>query len=306
VGPPGTQGCMSYSASGCTPDPNTVTVWANNTYVQLATIAWMTATVTSSVGTPTGSVSFLINGKPADPTQAQSPLNSQGVAYFSTINLPLGVYNITAVYNGDQNFASQNTALPQFEVIVPSVQITASPATVSTKAGTAVQTTLNLMPLVGYSDNVALKCVQASLPQYSECTFAYPNSGSGNITVGSYTASTIAVTISSNVPVNGTASLARQQPWSLAGIFGLGLLGLIAGRRKLNRYFAMLCCVLVLGGLLGGISACTNSGYTVTPPTPHVTTPGGTYNVQIVSYSQKTQAQTSLQTPLFTLPVTVQ
>jgi hypothetical protein len=314
VGPPGTQGCISYSTSGCTPDPNKVTVWAGNTYVQLASGAIITATVTSSVGTPTGSVSFLINGQPADPAQPQNALNSNGVAYFSTTNLLLGsggkpgVYNITAVYNGDVNFATQSIVLPQFEVIVPSVQITSTPATISTKAGTAVQATLTLMPLVGYSDNVALKCMSPTLPQYSECTFAYPNSGSGNVTVGSYTASTIVVTISTNVPVNGgtTASLSRAATFSLAGLFGLGLLGLIAGRRRLNRYLMLVGLAAMLGGMLGGVSACTNAGYSTPPPAPKVTTPGGTYNVQIISYSQKTQAQTSLSTPLFTLPMTVQ
>jgi hypothetical protein len=58
--------------------------------------------------------------------------------------------------------------------------------------------------------------------------------------------------------------------------------------------------------MLGGVSACTNAGYSTPPPAPKVSTPGGTYNVQIISYSQKTQAQTSLTNPLFTLPVTVQ
>ena len=309
VGPPGTQGCMNYTSAGCTPDPNKVTVWSGNTYVQLAKGAWLTASVTSSVGTPTGSVSFLVNGKPVDPAQAQSPLNSTGVAYFSTTALPLGVYNITAVYNGDVNYATESIALPSFQVIVPSVQITSNPTTVSTKAGTAVEATLSLMPLVGYSDNVALKCLSATLPRYSECTFAYPNSGSGNISVGSYQASQIVVTISTNVPVNGgttTSSLSRTEGFSLAGLFGLGLFGLIAGRKRLNRYVMLVCLGLMLSGLLGGVSACTNAGYSTPPPAPNVTTPSGTYNVQIISYSQKTQAQTSLTTPLFTLPFTVQ
>ena len=308
VGPPGTQGCLSYSTSGCTPAARLVTVWAGSTYVSAAQGAVITASVTSTVGTPTGSVSFLINGQPADPAQPQSPLDSNGIAYFSTTNLTLGIYNITAVYNGDVNYASQSIALPTFEVIKPSVQITSSPASVSTKAGTAVTATLTLMPLVNYNDNVALKCITATLPQYSECTFAYPNSGSGNISLGSATPSTIVVTISTNVPVNGgtTASLSRAASWSLAGLFGLGLAGLIAGRRKLNRYLMLVCFGVMLSGLLGGVSACTNAGYSTPPPAPKVTTPSGTYNVQIITYSQKTQAQTSLSTPLFTLPITVQ
>jgi sugar lactone lactonase YvrE len=309
VGPPGTEGCLTWTATNCTPNPNYVTSYLGNTYVYVASNTWITASVTSSVGTPTGSVSFLVNGKPADSTQAQSSLNSSGIANFSTVNLPLGVYTITAVYNGDQNFASQSIALSTFEVIVPSIQITSTPSTLSVTPGTPAQATLTLMPLVGFSKNVSLECITSTLPQYSECTFAYPNSGQGVVAVGTTgaAASSIVVTISTNVPVNGgMASIARQAPWALAGLFGFGLLGLIAGRRRFNRYLTLICAALMLCGVFMGIAACTNSGYSTPPAAPKVSSPAGTYNVQIITYDPTTQQQNSLTTPLFTLPTTVQ
>jgi len=282
-----------------------VTVWAGNTYVNVAKNTTITATVTSTVGTPTGTVSFMQGGSPVDPTQATIPLDANGNAVFSTTNLAQGVYNLTVVYNGDVNYATVNTSLPAFQVIAPADQITANPATATLTPGVPGQVTLTLKPLVGFTQNVNVQCVTATLPQYSECTFDNPETGVGFGTDPT-APTTIVVTISTNVPVNGvTSSLTRQAPWSLAGIFGLGLLGLIARRKRVNRYIAMICLGLMLTGAFMGVTACTNAGYSTPPPAPHVTTPPGTYNVQIITVNPQTGLQNSLTTPSFTLPVTV-
>jgi hypothetical protein len=312
--------CLTWTVAGCTPNSNYVTSWAGSTYVNAATKTYILAQVTSTVGTPTGTVSFCSTYSkgtctPADTTQGINgalPLNGNGVATFSTENLAQGVYNITAVYNGDVNYATQPIAIASFEVIVPSIQVTAAPATTTVKAGTPDEVTLTLEPLVGFvTSGDSLKCVAATLPQYTECTFAYPDSATGTISVGSNgpTASTIVVTISTNVPVNGGAtssSLTRPAAWSLAGIFGFGMFGLIAGRRRMHRYLTMLCLAAVLSGGFLGLSSCTNAGYSTSLPAPKVTTPTGTYNVQIITYHPNNQQQSSLTTPAFVLPVTVQ
>jgi hypothetical protein len=289
-----------------------VTTWAGNTYVNEYRPDSITATVTSSVGIPTGTVSFLQNGKPVDPAQATIPLDANGNATFSTANLLTGVYNLTVVYNGDVNYSVVSTAIPTFEVITPSIQVTANPATTTLKAGTPGPVTLILKPLVGFTGNVKLQCVNASLPEYSECTFAYPPGSNGVVGVGygsdPTATSSIVVTISTNVPVNGTTSSSQSKPapWSLAGIFGLGLLGLIAGRKKLNRYLTIACLGLMFSGAFLGITACTNSGYSTPPPAPKVTTPAGTYNVQIITVDPSNGQQNSITAPLFVLPTTVQ
>jgi hypothetical protein len=312
--------CLAWTVAGCTPNSGIITSWVGSTYVQVAKQAYLLAQVTSTVGTPTGTVSFCSsysNGQctPADPSQGVNgalPLNGNGVATFSTENLALGVYNITAVYNGDVNYAGHATALGTFEVIVPSIQVTASPATTTLKAGTPDPVTLTLMPLVGFATSGdSMKCIAATLPQYTECTFAYPDSATGTISVGSNGAvpSTIVVTISTNVPVNGgttTGSVARAPAWSLAGLFGLGMLGLIAGRKRMHRYLTMVCLAVMLSGAFMALTSCTNAGYSTPPPAPKVTTPAGTYNVQIVTYHPLNQQQSSLTAPVFVLPVTVQ
>ncbi len=331
VGPPVTNSaCISWNGNGsngnsCTPNPGYVTAWASNTYVQVGKPVWITASVTSTVGTPTGTITFMQNGRPVDPSQGVNgaiPLNGNGIATFSLQNLAKGVYNLTAVYSGDVNYATQTSPLPAFYVISPSVQITqATSGMVNVTAGTPIQVTLSLMPLVGFTGDVSLECnssdapvplsVATMLPSYSQCTFQYANTvtGTSPIGVAGPTASTILLTLSTNVPVNGgtTSSAIRHAvPWSLAGLFGFGLLGLIAGRKRLNRYLTLICLGAVLSGVFMGITSCTNAGYSTPPPAPKVKTPAGSYNVQVITYDRSGLTQTSLTTPVFTLPVTVQ
>jgi hypothetical protein len=324
--------CLNYTtltsgaASGnCAANPGLVTVWAGNTYVYWTKPVYVSAIISSTVGTPSGTVTFEQNGQPADPTQGVGGSiapNGNGVATFLLQNLGLGVYNLSAAYSGDVNYAPVTLSVATFYVINPSVQITATGGATITP-GTPVQVTLTLMPLVGFSENVSLECNSSdapitlattnpptTLPQYSECTFNYANPSTGTEAVGASGAvpSTIVMTISTNVAVNGgsTASIVRQSPWALAGMFGLGLVGLIAGRKKLYRSMAVICVVMMLSGLFMGLTACTNAGYSTPPPAPKVVTPQGTYNVQIITYDPEALIQNSLTNPVFTLPVSVQ
>jgi hypothetical protein len=325
--------CLNYTtltsgaaSSNCAANPGLVTVWAGNTYVYWTKPVYVSAIVSSSVGTPSGTVTFTQNGNPADPTQgvngAIAP-NGNGVATFLLQNLNLGVYNLSASYSGDVNYAPLTLPVQTFYVITQSVQITVSGGATTITPGTPVQVTLTLMPLVGFSQSVSLECNSSdapiklavtnpatTLPPYSECTFNYANPSTGTVAVGASGAvpTTIVMTISTDVAVNGgtSASIARQSPWALAGMFGLGLVGLIAGRRKLYRSMAVICIAMMLSGLFMGISACTNAGYSTPPAAPKVATPAGTYNVQIITYDPEALIQNSLTTPMFTLPVNVQ
>ena len=316
--------CLNYTTltSGaasetCAANPELVTVWAGNTYVYWTKPIYVSAIISSSVGSPSGTVTFKQNGQPADPTQgvggAIAP-NGNGVATFLLQNLSLGVYNLSAAYSGDVNFAPVNLSVATFYVINPSVQITVSGGTTTITPGTPAQVTLTLMPLVGFSESVSLECNSpdapiklpttdpaTTLPQYSECTFAYANPSTGTEAVGTSgaVASTIVMTISTNVAVNGgtTASLARQSPWALAGMFGLGLVGLIAGRKKFYRSMAVICVVMMLSGLFMGLTACTNAGYSTPPPAPKVTTPQELITCKSSLTIQRRSIQNSLTNP---------
>ncbi|HET9407547.1 MAG TPA: Ig-like domain repeat protein [Candidatus Sulfotelmatobacter sp.] len=109
---------------------------ANNTstFMQLVTF---TATVADnsagSVGTPTGTVTFY-NGNASLGTVALSVVGGQGVASLSTTSLPAtstGTYdNITAVYNGDNNFTGSTSPVLQ-QTVQPAPIVSLNPTALS-------------------------------------------------------------------------------------------------------------------------------------------------------------------------------
>jgi sugar lactone lactonase YvrE len=277
----------------------------NSTYYVLAgSNTTLQAAVTSSVGSPTGSVQFLSGSTPADPKQNPVTLNGSGVATFNTSNLAQGTYNLTAVYSSDLNFATVTSPVITIVVIPPSALITANPPAVSTAAGTAVFSTLTVTALEGYSPKLGaqLYCDPTTMPKYAECTFDVPtidifdNPGVPQISH---------VTISSNIPVNEGAVRSGSSPIAFAGLFGLGLLGLaFRGRAKLHRSGLTLACLLLMSaGAATGLTGCTNGSYSHTPAAPHVVTPSGTYHVSIYTLDLTTDKVSSLP---FTLTVTIQ
>ena len=68
-----------------------------------------TSTVSSSSGTPTGTVTF----KDWDTTIAKNIPLVGNKATFNTSSLPAGIHNISATYNGDDSFASSSDNLNQ-------------------------------------------------------------------------------------------------------------------------------------------------------------------------------------------------
>jgi sugar lactone lactonase YvrE len=273
------------------------------TYLLFGGSNTITATVTSGVGVPTGTVAFMNGANLADTAQPPLTLNGLGTATFNTSNLALGTYTLTAVYSGDQNYSAATIQVSTFQVINQSVLITATPSSLTLTAGVAGSVSLNLQGLVGFGgpkSAVVLGCVTASLPQYSECTF---DNTTIQITPAGGSA-TVVLTISTNVPVNGgTASLRTgSMPWALAGLFGFGIFGLaFGGKTRFNsRALTIICLMLILTGAVFGVSACTNNGYTHTPAAPVVTTPSGTSNVEVT-----TTWNGALVSLPFALPVTV-
>jgi len=278
----------------------------------------LVASVTSGVGFPTGTVTLVdaTQGSlgPATYTSNQSWMYSTGL-------LAPASYSVIASYSGDQNFSAVSTTVRvAFQVIDPSALLTASPASVTTKAGTPVATTITIQSLVGYSSpsGANISCNVSKLgapnfPPYSECTFNIPQPTicAPTSTNNTCTAVSTVLTLSTNIPVNVPTARndppgrSNASPFILAGVFGLGLLGLALRRRAIfNRYMLNLVCLLLFfAGTMMGITSCTNSGYTRTPPAPHYTTPTGTYNITI----QITNTSTGLVESLpFTLGVTIQ
>lgn len=302
----------SFSVGLATPVLN---VPAPALYIKYDGTATIVANVSSAVGTPTGTVTFNNGTSLADPNQGPITLDGKGNATFNTGSLACtangnapnyGVrdctFSLTAVYSGDQNYSGATFNVATFHIVDQSMVVTATPPSLSVTAGTPGTVTLNLQALVGYGGNkfvVVPTCV-SGLPEYSECTF-----DNTAIQIDANQSASVNLTISTNVPVNGGLSASvRSKPtsWTLAGLFGFGLIGLAVGRKtRFNgRALTIICLMVLLAGAAGGVTACTNGSYTHTPPTPVVATPAGTYNV-VVTLSQ----YGTVHSLPFTLSVTV-
>lgn len=287
-------------------EPANVTPLNSVYYVKLGSNTALTAQITSSAGAPTGSIAFMNGATLADPKQAATTLNATGSATFSTQNLPAGNYKLTAVYSGDQNFATVTSAVISFQVLPASVIITASPATLSGPGGTALQSTLTLTSLVGYatatSNNVymSIGCVGPTLPKYTECTFT-----NQEVQIAANGTATTNLTISTNLPVSVGAIPTGTSPYTLASVFGLAFFGLFVRRkmRRLRLSATLASLALMLAATVFSVTGCTNSSYSKPPVAPHVVTPSGTYNVSITAIESDTFQQVSLP---FTINVTVQ
>lgn len=117
-------GDTDYSAStsgmvvlAASPGTSTVQVTSSAAQVFSGTQVTLTATVTGSGLTPTGTVRFYAGSS----LLGEATLNSSGVATYTTNSLPVGNNNITASYEGDTNYTSANSQ--------PIVVVVAAPGT---------------------------------------------------------------------------------------------------------------------------------------------------------------------------------
>ena len=95
-------------------------------------------TATGYQGTPTGTVTFTIDG------QAQTPVPLSVVggvdeAQFTTSTLAAGPHSVTAAYSGDTNVSASSGSLPTQTVNAPSLQPTTTTLTSSSNPSTVGQ-----------------------------------------------------------------------------------------------------------------------------------------------------------------------
>lgn len=125
------------------PGTPTVAVSSSASQVFTGTTVTLTATVTGSGLTPTGTVRFYAGSN----LLGAGTLNSSGVATCTTSNLPAGNYNVTASYVGDTNYNAANS--PATVVVVaapgtgtPTLTVTPSASNVTDQQNVTVAVTL--------------------------------------------------------------------------------------------------------------------------------------------------------------------
>ncbi|HKF50171.1 MAG TPA: hypothetical protein VKB38_22610 [Terracidiphilus sp.] len=226
-------------------------------------------------------------------------------------------------YNGPTSTLLQSVRGPQVQITQTgnAASSTAAPA-LSVTSGSSASIDLTLTSILGYgfvgkngqlNDSnfpVALNC-DIPLP-HASCAVTYDNStvdpnqvtASNSVQIpcpASATPTQIAdgtvqctpghatVTVYTNVTAGTSASRnAGTASVALAGIFGLGMIGLFFRRRALQKYGVLLMVVLMIVGASLAISL-TACGTTNLSPQTHLSTPAGSYQMTITAQSVGSQ-----------------
>jgi len=122
----------STVALAATPGTPTVVVTSSVAQVFTGYAVGLTATVTGSGLTPTGTVIFYAGSS----LLGEGTLNSSGAATYTTSSLPVGSNNITASYGGDTNYNAANSPATVVVVappgtVTPTVTVTPSASSVT-------------------------------------------------------------------------------------------------------------------------------------------------------------------------------
>src|SRR6185312_1729991 len=102
-----------------------------------------TATATVSGSSPTGTVSFIVNGS----VYATAAVNS-GVAQ-ATFSLPVGSYTFSAVYSGDTLNAGSNSTSTSVTVAAAATTTTLTAQSTTTSLGVPVKLTATVASTAG-------------------------------------------------------------------------------------------------------------------------------------------------------------
>jgi uncharacterized repeat protein (TIGR03803 family) len=240
-----------------------------NTIFSGATVT-LTATVSGSGSTPTGSVTFN-DGQTVLGTGA---LNGSGVATLTTTSLVSpGAHSITAVYGGDTNYLGSTSSIETVIVNAATFTFSVSPASQTISNGTSASYTLTVTPSGSYTSQITFSC--SFSPTSSANCAAKPVTPDADLT-------TTMLTVSGATPapaVQATNKRSEPPPY-LAFLMPFGFAGLIlflAGKQSKVHPFRLLPLVGVL--LLFG---CGGGSPTPAPPAPTPQKPE-TYQITITA-----------------------
>jgi len=237
----------------------------------------LTGSVSSAVaGMPTGTVSFY---------EGQTLLGSgtlvSGVASYTPASPPAGTAVITAQYGGDTNFGSSGSSPVTLLAIVP--------VTTSLTVGQTGSTTdsLSVAPVAGYSGTLQLSC--KNLPQASTCSFQ-PSTLSFS---GTNASASVILTVQTGV--TATARFAPSN-WVMQTIYAATTLSIpgwfVATILRKRRNLSDLLRLLIVVGLLGGLTGLFGCGGGSSSTSSNSGTPPGSTTIQVVATDSANFSQT--------------
>lgn len=229
-------------AAGLTASPNPVLV--QNTVT-------LTATIGSSVGTPTGSVVFSDSGT----TIGTATLNA-GIATLSVSILGVGSHSITAVYGGDGNFNTASSAAISETVEDFTLTIGGSGSSQTVQPGGTATYTLPMSPSGGTTFPAAVTFAATGLPAGFTATFSPTSLAAGSSATN--VALTIQVPLTAKLEKHGEPG--RSVPLIALGLLVLPFLGGIGRSRKWLHRLALLTIVFAGMGGMGMLTGCGGGG----------------------------------------------
>ncbi len=130
----------------------------------------LTATVLSSQGVPTGTVTFSSGAT----VLGSTAVNGSGIAALNTTVLAVGTDTVTAKYTASGNYApSTGTAIVTIVAAPLGYAISLSPTSLILTQGQDGNSTLTINPQLGFAGNLVLKCLNA--PTDASCAFTENN-----------------------------------------------------------------------------------------------------------------------------------
>jgi len=256
-------GSATYAASSSTGVTITVaqttasvaTVSSSSSAVMLQDAVTFTANVTSTAGTPTGSVTFL------DGTTTMGTVQlSAGTAQLITSSLTAGAHSITVSYLGDTNFLPVSSSTIAESVV--DFTIIANNSTLTVIPGKAGQFSFTLNPVSPATTMpAAITFTVSGLPAGATYTLTPSSLASGAASTAVTLNIQTALTTAAAKPGASGNLVSRLAPLSLA----LLLLTFVGRLRKAGRRFSrMLSVMLLLGACLAavaGLNGCGSGGF---------------------------------------------
>jgi hypothetical protein len=240
-----------------------------------------TGTVALIAKTATGSIT--IASAPLVGLAASGPDLSSGTVTISTSNLPTSNSEITAVYEGDVNYAS-STSNSIAVTAKPTFSITGSPVTLPNEHSTAAAI-LTVRSLNGYSGTINYSCALISQSASGLSPLCSMNPASSALSAGATTEPILLIYgMGSKIPKSTTSS--NRTPLGLGLGAGATVLaccvffGIPARRRK---WQSLLSAILMLAAL-GSLSACVSSSKLI---------PAGSYTFKVTGVDSKDNTNTA-------------
>jgi hypothetical protein len=284
----GNSGSFTQLVNKATP---TVTLAVQPNPIVLGQPAVLTATVNSSAGVPTGTVTVTDNST----SLGNAPVNASGVATL-TVTLTGGSHALVAVYNGDANFSTLSSATINAQLA--NFTVSSQPVNATIRTGQMATFTISITPAAGFTSPVTLSC--SNVPTAAGCLFSQSTLTPSGATVSTMMNFRTSLTASGG-PFGpfGQRAAPFRPIFLLIGILAVWQLRLWRNRRLLQPKWVTACAILTIIFLGIGCASGPSSGSSGSGSSQ--TTLPGTYSVTVTGSTSGAGAQSQS----LTLSITV-